>query len=121
MILSESHVVGRLYTLLTFVCVHSLIFLKGDMKLFISQNQNVISNGSIFGVALHQCISRVRLRSGREVARIFHGISSSKFNASVWMRNPYWGRYCHAPFEECVTVADQCFRELSERKQTSRQ
>ncbi len=44
--------------------------------------------------------------TGRAVARILHGLSSSAFPAAQWKKCGYWGRYGDVDFEAVLAVAE---------------
>jgi len=60
-------------------------FLLGDIRVFLSRNPAI--------------------NTGRQVARIFHGISSPMFAARDWCFNPFWNRYKEFDFNELVQMA----------------
>lgn len=64
------------------------MFLRSDLRIFISSNIGILT-------------------SGRQVARIFHGISSPCFSAREWCTSPYWGQYKDIDFNELMQIANE--------------
>ena len=57
-----------------------------------------------------------KVSTARQIARIFHGISSPKFPYLSWCKNPYWGRYIYVPFAHTLSVCEQVLSETMGRK-----
>jgi len=57
------------------------------------------------------------MMSGRDVAKIFHGIGSNQFPASQWQSNPYWGEFFRVPFTLLMNRATEILREATTNSQ----
>lgn len=67
---------------------HNFDSISSDVKFFISQFVEEIS-------------------TARQVARIFHGISSPQFPKEEWQRNQFWGSAISTPFEVILQIAQE--------------
>lgn len=52
-------------------------------------------------------IHNEHITSARQIARIFHGITSPLFPKEQWMSNRFWGRSVHIPFELILSIAQE--------------
>lgn len=50
---------------------------------------------------------REHIKSGRELARILHGISSPRHLGQNWRKMACWGRYLHVNFNVLQQVAQE--------------
>lgn len=61
-------------------------------------------------------VNDVRLRSGKTVAKILHGLPSPGYTVGEWNRCGLWFKYGHVEFGYLSDMADQCLREVRTRK-----
>lgn len=69
-------------------------FLQADIRVFLERRGDTIA-------------------SGRQVARIFHGISSPCFPAVDWCMDPHWHKYKEYDFNEIMQIAAAELRRLN--------
>lgn len=51
--------------------------------------------------------ARESLRTGRQVARVLHGLDSPEFPASAWCTNRFWGKAKHVDFASLMAFATE--------------
>ncbi|ORX57724.1 ATP-dependent DNA helicase [Piromyces finnis] len=56
------------------------------------------------------------IKTGRSVARIFHGIPSPQYPASKWYKNKLWGKYININFEEIERIAKITLQSFKNKK-----
>ncbi|CAN8067678.1 unnamed protein product [Agarophyton chilense] len=62
---------------------------------------------AVVGVMGEQGCGGRAARSGRQVARILHGLDSAAFRAKQWYSHCNWGRFVDVRFEEVIAVATE--------------
>lgn len=81
--------------------VSSVSFLRADIRVFLSRMD-------------------VASITGRQLARILHGISSPMFETSEWENNQFWKRHVNVEFNALIQIATEEIVRQKQRNTTTK-
>jgi len=84
-------------------------YLRSDIKVFLNRHgsQVLILAKMHILASLHLTSALGQTTTGRQLARIFHGLPSPRFPATEWEASPFWRRHREVDFNYLIAIANE--------------